>query len=416
MFILLSLILLLFIASLLYFKKDMKNPLAFFWLIWFTILFLYIIKLFDINEIRMNTSIVIFVGISAFSGGYLLQSKVRVRGEFEQTSDTQFKRLKFLAIVTVFTSLPFYIPNIIQVLQGSTLEMMKIGLVTGEVASGGIWMQFFVRPFKHIVIAVSAYCIVVKRNQRVTILSGIILSVFDLLGSGSKTSIVYFLACIIIAYITNKNTLLYIKKNKKILMVIAVVIIGYIIYYVGISGIYYYICGCIPLLDQVINNNFYLSDGFTYGFLSFNSIIRLVINFFNIFGVEIHSTLFDRANKYISRFEYTTDIGNNVNYNAMHTLFGDFYADLGIVGVITFSFVFGAFSCYVWKKYKKTKSMWSYIVYCIVIYYIVFSMVRFQMSNTYLGLMLVYSISVMRFILYGKKINIRIFERYYAKI
>ena len=417
MYIFLSLYLLIMTLCFLYIQKEMKCPLAVFSIVWFVIIFLYSIKLFDINEIQENTSLVIFIGTTAFIGGYLLQTKIKVSGRFEYPSDMQFKRLTVLSIIVVLTSLTFYIPNILQVLRGSTTEMIKIALVTGEIDGGGAWMQFFVRPFKFIIIATAAYCIVVKRSEILIIISGILLPIFDFLGSGSKTSIVYLGICIVITYFMNANHFYSIKKHKKMLIGIVGTIIVFVFIKVGISKLYYYICGCIPLLDQVINNDFYLNDGFTYGFLSFNSVVRLVINILGVLGLEIHSDLFERANIYISHFEYTTKIANNVNYNAMHTMYGDFYADLGVIGVLFFSFFFGMFSCYIYRKYKKSKSLYNHIVYCILMYYIVFSMVRFHMSNTYLGLMMVYSLTILKLLFFNKKrINFKIFRGNYLKI
>ena len=350
--------------------KEVKSPLFIFSFVWFVIIFLYNIRLFGIYEIQSNTSIVLLCGVCLYILGYLLTDKLNVKKDSGLTSDRQYIRVKILSLVTLIVSLPFYIPNIIKVFQGISSNTIKMGMVTGEITLGGVAMQYFVRPIEYIVIAICAYCIFMNRKQIIIIATGILLTFFEFIGVGSKTIFVYFIACIGITYFMNSDILSHIKKYKKIVIICSIFLPCFLITNVGLSSLYYYICGCIPMLDKIINTDFYISNGFTYGFLSFNSVVRLVINLLSIFGINFESKLFNLANTYFSRFEYTTQIADNVNYNAFHTLFGDFFVDGAWISVIILSFLFGSFSCYIYKKYKKSKSLWSHSVYCILIYYI----------------------------------------------
>lgn len=161
------------------------------------------------------------------------------------------------------------------------------------------------------------------------------------------------------------------------------------------------------MLDKVINTSFYMPSGYAMGFVSFNSVIRFLVKAVSLFGVNLNLPLFEQGNLYITRFEYTTEVGYGLEYNAFHTFIGDFYVDFGIIGVIAFSIMFGMLSMYIYRLYKKTNgSILSHILYCIILYYIVFSLVRFQMSNTFLGLMLIYSLTIVKFITYNTKLSI----------
>ena len=112
--------------------------------------------------------------------------------------------------------------------------------------------------------------------------------------------------------------------------------------------------------------------------------------------------MFDRAVDYYFRFETTTRISSDVYYNAFHTMFGDFYVDFGFLGIVMLSGLLGFVCAKVYINYKETHNIQSHIILCILAYYVLFSIVRIQMSNTVWGLSLLYSLTILRPILYRK--------------
>lgn len=382
-------------------KKDFTSPIFIFSCLWFTVIGLYSMRLYHIYSIKRNTQLIILLGILFFILGALCIEKIRFHvSEQVINNDVNFMRLAQIYIFIIISSLYFYIPNIALFFQGIKINAIKMMLVTGELKLGGVWMQYVVRPFTYIIIATMAYYLVRDNSKKILLICGITITIFEFIGTGSKTVLLYAIVCVFFSFFSNKH--IYVK-NKILKISIPIFAIAlFLLVFMGIKSVYFYVCGCIPMLDKVINDSFYTAYGNAYGFVSFNSIIRFFIKIISLFGFNIRSELFDHANDYIGRFEYTTSVSTEGSYNAFHTYMGDFFVDFGLVGVIILSFLFGVMCMSIYKLFKETDSLWGFILYAISLYYIVFSIVRFQMSNTFLGLMLLYTILFMKTIIYKK--------------
>lgn len=389
-------------------KREFMSPILIFSSVWLVVIGLYSLKLYNIYDIQTNTQIILFIGIIFYLCGAYFCQYIKIAIPKSMISNKlKMRKINILYFVILISSLYFYIPNILMVFRGITINEIKMMLVTGDIDLGGAWMQYIVRPFLYIIIATATYFLFYKIKNIFLLFIGVIFVLLEFVGTGSKTIILYFIICLLLPLFNKKMSKKIVKSKKTIYFSIALLMI-FLFLFMGSSSVYFYICGCVPMLDKVINTSFYMEDGFAFGFVSFNSLIRLIIKVVDlIFGVSIDTEMFDLANKYISRFEYTTQISSLGNYNAFHTFIGDFYVDLGWFGVILFSFLFGLVSMYIYKLYVKTDSLHAHIMYCLIMYYIVFGIVRFQMSNTFFGLMLIYSILFLKYFIYdsGFRIN-----------
>ena len=386
-------------------KKEYMSPLFIFPALWIVVLFLYNLRLYGIYEISLNTEVILFLGIIGFLIGATFFKYISIKPKhYLYSNKICFTKIKIVFFVVFILSLNFYIPNIIKVLQGTTVNEIKMMMVTGDIDLGGITMQYIVRPFTYIIIAVSTYCMFYRRDQKTLIALGGIYLIFEFFGAGSKTIILYTILCIALPTARNITGRTHKHFGKKTIIIILAL---FLFVFMGSKSVYFYISGCIPMLDKVINTSFYMPSGYAMGFVSFNSIVRFLVKVVSLFGVNLNLPLFEQGNLYITRFEYTTEVGYGLKYNAFHTFIGDFYVDFGIIGVIAFSIMFGMLRMYIYRLYKKTNgSILSHILYCIILYYIAFSLVRFQMSNTFLGLMLIYSLTIVKFITYNTKLSI----------
>lgn len=387
-------------------KKEVTSPIFVFSLLWMIVLFLYSLRLYGIYDISINTELILFLGIYSFlMGAIFFNHVIIIPKSYIIENKICYKKITIIFIVIFGLSLDFYIPNIMMVFQGTAVNTIKMMLVTGDISLGGPIMQYIVRPFTYIIIATASYCLFYDRKRKLLILLGVIFVLMEFFGAGSKTIILYTASTLALPLFDKAQ--IYYRRNDIGKRIIIVALLVFMFLFMGSRSLYFYISGCIPMFDKVINTTFYMPDGFSFGYVSFNSVIRFVIHIISILGIDINSSLFDQANKYINLFEYTTKVSDYGNYNAFHTFLGDFYVDLGIFGVILFSFIFGILSMYIYKIYKKTNiSLLGHILYCIILYYLVFSIVRFQMSNTFLGLMLLYSLLILKFIIYPTKIRI----------
>ncbi|HFR3476349.1 TPA: hypothetical protein ACHU97_002295, partial [Streptococcus suis] len=81
------------------------------------------------------------------------------------------------------------------------MDETKILLSLGKIDTGGWIMQYIVRPFEHIIIALASYCVFHKKDEKIIIFSGIITTLLRFIGTGSKVILVYLLICLFFSYL-----------------------------------------------------------------------------------------------------------------------------------------------------------------------------------------------------------------------
>lgn len=390
-----------------------KNPLFFYSIIWLIILSFYNLKLFNINSISFNTEVIIFLSVISFIFGYLVVFYIlnKKANNYLDPIDSSIniKYIKILIVVLILSSSSFYFNQLINLLRGGTILSNKEAMVIGEVESGVI-MQYFVRPFEFIIMTISAYFLVKNRKEKFIILSGIYILIMKFLGTGSKSTFIYYIFSLILSYYLFKSNVKLSKNIKRKIWIIILISSVFLLIYMArtnnlIETMYFYICGSIPMLDSVINTNNYNYLGNTLGFLSFNGIIRFLIKLMSVIGISMKSTLFENANSYLSKFEYTTYVSPTKTYNAFMTYISNFYLDFGVIGVIIFSILFGMVACYIYLNFIRKKDLYNMILLVLINYFIIMSMVRFQLSNTIMALTFLYAI-FLKIIM--KKIKIKI--------
>ena len=387
---------------------ELKSPLFIFSILWFLVLFFYQLHLYGLYSISQNTEFIIFCGISSYIIGYLIGYIVCKHLPVKNNNNKIInkKKLYILIISVIICSIPFYSEQLFLLIKnGFDVHVNKIALVLGESNRGGIIMQFFIRPFEFIIVGISSYYIFDKKSSFILRYSGIIVSLLKYLATGSRTILFYMMICTILSYI-----FLYAKNNrkrwKKIILLLTVFIMIMVFTMDNLlKQLYFYLCGCISLFDQVINTTFYYDGTQTLGMLSFNGIIRFFLNILSLFGININPPLFSDAEGILRKFEYTKYVAPNYPYNAFTTYMSNFYIDFGLLGVILGSLLFGFISAYIFYNFKKNKNLENYLLFVLMIYFIVFSVVRFQLSNTILACSLIYTII---FFIFARKIRIRL--------
>ncbi|NLE03829.1 MAG: oligosaccharide repeat unit polymerase, partial [Crenarchaeota archaeon] len=336
-------------------RGDKMSPLFVYITIWGSILFLYELHLFAIYDIHDNTSIVI--GISVFSfiiGGAIVNNRKTLNNKSydEEKYEIDNNRIRILVILLFMSSIGYYYQLVQSLMSnGWHSQINKLLLATGEIDSGGPLTQFFVRPFEFIIIPISTYYLINKHSDKLIAFSGIYFATVKFICTGSKAMVIYYVISLAITYIHYSE-----KKKRNYTKIMFFSFVGGIGFLssVGVAAraLYFYICGCVPMLDKVIYDSFYFDNKHTYGFLSFNSVIRLLFNTLKIIGVDYsNSELYSHANSTIRKFEYTTQISNYGNYNAFTTYMSNFYVDGGIIGVLILSLLFGIVASVVYKNF-----------------------------------------------------------------
>ncbi len=390
-------------------KRAYKAPAFLFSVIWCVVLFLYNLRLYNIYDIQLNTQIIVCSGVLSFLLGCFFIDKIFLfpSNAVSVNWDTkiQFNRFRLITFFVICILAIYYIPNIFKGIKYGSFAYMKYTIAQGDIGMGGPLVQFFARPFGKIIMAMATYCIFRCPKQKFMIGAGIIVMLLELLGGWSKSIVLTMFLWLMVAYVMLPHQKLKSYNNhftEKLLQLVGLfgALISVVIFFVvnvG-KGLYFYACVCFPILDQVVNSSFYLADGHTYSFLSFNSVYRVLFHILS--PLNVHSNVFDVAENFLFKIETFIEVAPGKNNNAFHTMFGDFYMDFGTLGVMVLSFLFGMFSTYIFREYSKTPAIHWHVIYCLVVYYIIFSIVRFQLSQIWYGLPLIYACVLLKPLLY----------------
>ncbi|MGU7901703.1 O-antigen polymerase [Streptococcus suis] len=407
-------------------RKNFTSPLFLFTILWWTVICFYSLCLYGIFDIQNNTKAVLLGGILSFLGGYGLHSLLSSKKSKEDRNyfdRPNYIRISWLVVFIIILSLDFYSQQLRYALQGVPLDETKILLSLGKIDTGGWIMQYIVRPFEHIIIALASYCVFHKKDEKIIILSGIITTLLRFIGTGSKVILVYLLICLFFSYlltpilepeIKTKRQIRLNKRGKFYLIGLGLGVVGFLFYYMSrdsnvIQSLYFYISGSVVLLDKVLNTSFYFDGNYNWGFNSFNSVARLIVKLASMVGIDLEGELLTRGTYTMIRYDLTNYVSYTKPYNAFVTMFANFYVDFGYVGVVGLSSLFGIFSSWQYQRLIKKPGIINYVIYCITAYYILYSMVRFQMMILPWGLSMLYSLFLLPVLL---NVRVKIGNKY----
>ena len=224
MYLKLSLIILISVLISLILRKKIESLLFVFVCLWTVVIFLYDLQLFNIYDISLDTEKVIFGGVIGFISGHAIAEKVHfnLKNSRKIKSQCQDTKINFYFVNIVFSIILiigayYYIPNIIIGIKNGGAKVVKGLLMSGELSTGDVGVQYIVRPFSKIMIATSAYCIINNREQKKTIILGIVMMLFELLGMWSKSSLVFFALCLVLSFLMNIDVMGRLASNRIVL-------------------------------------------------------------------------------------------------------------------------------------------------------------------------------------------------------
>ena len=199
MFLKLSILILVCVLIFSVLRKKIDTLLFVFSCLWTVVIFLYDLRLFDIFAVGNNTQLVVFGGVMGFLIGHVVADKLQftIKDNSLMICNQVDTRVNYVFVNIVFTvvliiAACYYIPNLIIGIKGGSAKIVKGLLMSGELSTGNVFVQYIARPFSKIMIATSAYCIINDRRQKYTIASGIVMVLFELLGMWSKSSLIFF--------------------------------------------------------------------------------------------------------------------------------------------------------------------------------------------------------------------------------
>ncbi len=398
------------------YRNDRFSPGTLFLGLWSVVLSLYNFHLYDIFDVTNRTYGVIIFGIVAYEVGYLFNDKFiasksnreKVNNSMQFTVQNKNEKnallintttLNIISLITIICSLPTGIIRTRYLIQcGFDVSAVKNALILGKLPSGTILDTFIVAPLTQLLLVASTYFLINQRKNKLIIFSGIYLTLYRYFTTGGRLAILnYIIALLISMRISGKTFGDIPSKIKKwtvrIVSALSVLIIILMTRNTenGFKNIYFYLCGCIPMLDHVVTKQSgYFDLGSTNGTLSFYGLINPFCQVLSKFGLDDLSHLCDKSELYLMNIERPNYASPSRLYNAFVTFAATFYIDFGMIGVVFLSFLFGFFSSHLYKKYKERCSLYTALPVGIVYGLIITSIIKFGFCGYGYGLGIIY--------------------------
>lgn len=371
-------------------KNELYSPLTIFMFIWTVIITLYNLKIIELNRINEYSWTIIFVGIISFVIGYffiefILSNKKTTNNNTFSSEYINYNFLIILAIITIILLLPLFLQQFSSFITTFDLNLNKTNLVLEEVSGVGVIYQYFARPLQLIVPMIATVMIFKKHKKaKIFFVLCIVILIEEFISGGIKQSFVFW---VIYIFLVSKMLGITINNRKykidKKLIILCVTLISVIFYFMStysnlLESLYLYIVGCIPMFETAITADYFIMDGYTYGFSAFQGIFRVGYKIINTLGFFPNDTLLLLGDNYRFLLETGRDIGGSHMYNSMATVFYSFFYDGGIIAVVVGMFLFGAVASKIYSNVKNNNSSYNLIMYIFLMYFILNVEARFQ--------------------------------------
>lgn len=390
-----------FLITFLSYLRDKRwyAPSVLFPLFWAILALLSLFRFYNLFDTSNLAYFYVFIGVISYVVGCMMGNGIKLdKRETLKTLDK--KRLKIamiLCLVGILLNFQIIINTLVNGIDFFSLYTMM------TLASGGedteisslynsnllILQQFVGYPILYMLMPICA-AEYFESKEKKYLLIAILLCFLRFMVDLRRAIIVVFVSFIffylIIRWREVRKKMLYrrkltFKKKLFICSIIIIIVTGYsfISYLRGgeddgysiLSEFYFYYVGCFPYFTRRLE---LLGDlNYTLGFTSFRG---LFAPFFSILSLATGSKpeLFELATQNVSSLSaIALEIAPDANYNSYATCFFEFYLDGGVLGIVFFSFIFGMYSHYLFRKlivFKTNRSMWVYAYFVAIFIYL----------------------------------------------
>lgn len=386
-----------------------KMILHFFVGYWFIALFLSIIEVNNIYEVRDSTYLLIYLGLISFILGYLTVkisknrdytlSEMILRNKVEHiTSSKLYWVILGSVCIYVYSTLIIFFDAVVMY---QTLSDVREDYFSGELY-GPVFSQidaFILTPFSIISTPIFVYLLFYKRNI-ICLLLGFFLLGYESLGGGRFGYIRIFIAIIFLLVIILNVHRVYQRRFKKFFLILSCVLIGLLSVVTSLrtntesaneshllEHISSYTAGPIKAFDYSLENDYKTRiNGYKYGQLTLSGLTGLSNLFLSRVGVTIPLALHDLTE---IKQEDQIKIGRDRYFNALYTANLFFYHDFGIMGMIFFPFIFGMLFRLIIRRTYKTQSFCMIAVLSWLFYVLIMTVVDFWLVDPYVLLSLI---------------------------
>lgn len=418
------LIVLLLIIFLLFNSKKNKNIISkrvvCIYLLWsFIILFISSLNPYELYTVSSKVYVLWLLSIAIISAVIIMLSN-KNRQNMVSNNIISFisiiKKSKVLLIINIIVLilLAYFLARYNRILASASIEDIR-NIRFEKLFSTGyeyIVFAYIIQPMLKVIMMLTAISIIYKESKNINVYLGIINIVLNTMIGYGRMCIFEFILFLLFAFLSQKE----IKKPKIkniLLASLAIILFAVIstivttIRIVGIEGLsidtlkeyginnqisqlIIYFIGGFRMLDLFINNKIISINDYMFGRLTFAGFEDLIGNFTGILGIT-----FIPINNIIGNYmQRPVLIGNNQYFNAFYTSLFNFYGDIGITGVIFFSFLSGMLLKYSINNYTKKSNLNSLLLLIYTSSMLLCSIYRFNYQLGQYLIILIYLIFI----------------------
>lgn len=378
-------------------KKDKTNPIMLYSMFWGIMTFLSSLHLYSYFKVRSSTYLMILCGVVFFAIGSLFGEKIVFSfGKTCKKYTFEFSKKRYAIVIIIALLCLGTNFNLILYSLKNGLSINRIYSVIAQANNGQVkdlqpvlggvqeqLQQYIGYPLLYLIVAVSIAQFVFNKEKKYLIITAVFFLIRFL--TDMKRTILVNIAFMFITYflLTNKALIEKIGKKakqvyankKKMFLLIVTLILLFVITSILRSGddggryslfynFYSYYPGSINYLDYRIQNWDNMGIDFTHGFTSLRGLIAPFVAFLElVFKIDTPLVFKNATDVVVSLHSITTYISPNQSYNTYATIFYEFYADGGWIGVILCSLIFGYVSGVYYRRYVNEKSLRNIVNY-----------------------------------------------------
>ena len=371
--------------------RKIYHPVVSFSFLYFLITFLSSIRLFNFYAAPDSAYLIIICGVLFYALGSVFMEKKtfvfrkKCVGNFYEFNKRAYYFMLALCLLII---IPRFVTIGLYLLQGNSIGDVYVTLAgsagdaSEELAQSSIQevlMQFIGYPILYLLVPTSILQFF-RTFEKKYLLIATSLCMMRVLLDSRRTYLISFFVFILVAFMLYQDKTGFLsEKNrrrlKKIAKWIPFFLIAILLMFIFVSNsrsgtigqetsflgtFYNYYAGCVQYLGAWIEE---YSFGYTYGFTTFRGLFVPIFGVLKLIGITPVAP-YQEATEIVNGMKYVVlNVAPGTRFNSFTTCFYQFYCDGGYIGIILLSFIFGAFSQSLYKKFNNDSQLRFEVLY-----------------------------------------------------
>ena len=376
--------------ALYYNRRYPFHPVFFFCLVWISITIFASMRLYGLFEVSERIWMYVLLGEIAFCvpflfkpvsfcvGNHFKYNKNAVVGYNYQLLDAAIVLLLIMNTYELYGA-------ILQYASGMDMAQVRAAYFGyGEMASNTalktVLHSYITGPLELLIKPLILVDFFLGSKNKKRLLAMIYIVITNIFISGGRFEIAYLIVQFSVIYLYSIDelkkyfSLAFVKRNKRKIILISLIGIGFIVLIVKARGANDSLWETVYLsLEQSLPNCEYrilrfdgANVGYFYGLVSFRGILNPILFVLKQIGILPYPARYLLAGDYMNAQDYV-QVGLKLWTNAYVTPLYYFYIDGGVLGIIIGMLFFGTFSKSVYKRFIERANLKDIVLYLLII-------------------------------------------------